>query len=257
MSWQVNFRIFRYKQDGSPARFETFTLTVRPDEYVLDAIERIWAEQDRSLVFRHACHHAGCGACGIRINGREKLGCITRIDSVATDGSTVTLEPLRNMEVISDLVVDMAPFYAKMEQTQFVMIRESEPMINLETLQPVTVKDKFNRFENCIECGICVSACPIPATDSDYMGPAALAAIERMVQEPRLNVNLQTLIALADCEHGLWRCHTAFECSEACPSNVDPAALMMDLRRKVIADRIKRLFGIRQSVSLVDAQSGR
>src|SRR5271157_572545 len=107
MKWKVNLRIFRYKQDGSEPHFDIFQVNVKPDEYVLDAIERIWAEQDRTLVFRQACHHAICGACGMRLNGHEKLTCITRIDSVLNNGGTLTVEPLRNLPVISDLLVDV------------------------------------------------------------------------------------------------------------------------------------------------------
>jgi len=240
MTWKVNFRVFRYKQDGTQPHFDTFTVEIKPEEYVLDAVERIWAEQDRTLVFRHACHHAACGACGMRINGREKLGCITRIDSVTTDGGTVTVEPLRNLTVLSDLLVDMSPFYAKMEEAKFVAIRKAEPMIDQETQQPVESPVPLVRYENCIECGICISACPIPGTNPDYLGPAMLAAIGRMVAEPRGGVDVKSLLALADSEEGLWRCHTAFECSEACPANVDPAGIMMMLRRQ----RIKRIFGM-------------
>ncbi len=243
MNWQVNFRIYRYKQDGTPPRYDMFTIQVRPDEYVLDAIERIWAKQDRSLVFRHACHHAACGTCGMRVNGREKLTCITLIESVTADGGTVTIEPLRNLPVVSDLLVDMTAFYSKMEQAQFVPVRTAEPMVDVLTRQPVEDQEPAVRFENCIECGICVSACPIPGTDPGYLGPATLAAIERMVQEPRCDVERAIALQLADSEHGLWRCHTAFECSEVCPSNVDPAALMMTLRRQVLVDKVKRLFG--------------
>jgi succinate dehydrogenase/fumarate reductase-like Fe-S protein len=83
-NWLVQFLDICYKAGDAAPHFETFRLEVRPDETVLDAVERIWANQDRSLVFRHACHHAGCGACGMRINGHERLACITRIDSLTT-----------------------------------------------------------------------------------------------------------------------------------------------------------------------------
>ncbi len=244
MQWNVTFRIFRYKQNGSRPHFDTFAIAVRPDEYVLDAIERIWAEHDRSLVFRHACHHAACGACGLRVNGEEKLGCITRIDEVTSDGATVTLEPLRNFAVVSDLLIDVVPFYAKMEKAGFVPIRTAEPMIDQETQTSVNRPEPAYRYESCIECGICVSACPIPATDPEFLGPAALAAIARMVQEPRNGANLNDLLAMADSEHGLWRCHMAFECLEACPAHVDPTYLIANLRRQVVGRRIKRLFGM-------------
>jgi succinate dehydrogenase / fumarate reductase iron-sulfur subunit len=245
MKWQVTFRIFRYKQDHSQPHFDAFHLEVKPDEYVLDAVERIWAEQDRTLTFRHACHHAACGACGMRINGREKLTCITRIDSITGDGGVVTVEPLRNLPVVSDLVVDMAPFYAKMEAAQFVSIREAEPMVDYTTLKPAELQIPANRFENCLECAICYSACPIPGTDPEFQGPAALAGAGRMIQEPRCDVNVLSLWELVDDEKGVWRCHTAFECTEACPADVDPTGMMMALRHQIIVNKVKRLFGIR------------
>lgn len=244
MTWQVTFNVFRYKQDGSPPHFDLFPLVVRPDEYMLDAVERIWAEQDRTLVFRHACHHAGCGACGMRVNGREKLTCITRIDAVTTDGGSVTIEPLRNFAVVSDLAVDMTEFYTRMEQVRFAPVREAEPMQDLATGTPAEVQVTAYRLENCLECGICISACPIAGSDPDYLGPAALAAIERMVQEPR-GVDVPALVRLADSEQGVWRCHTAFECSAACPADVDPAGLLLQLRRQIVGHRIKHLLGIR------------
>ncbi len=246
MKWQVNFRVFRYKQDGSQPHFDTFKVEVKPDEYILDAVERIWAKQDRTLVFRHACHHAACGACGMRVNGREKLTCITRIDSITTDGGTVTVEPLRNLPVVSDLAVDMAPFYAKLEAAQFVPVRTAEPMVDYASNTLAELQVPANRLENCLECGICYSACPIPGTDPDFLGPGALAAAGRMIQEPRCDVDVQALWKLVDSEEGVWRCHTAFECTQACPADVDPTGIMMLLRRQMIADRIKRLFGIRR-----------
>lgn len=243
MLWNITLRIFRFKQNGSPPHYEPFSLAVRPDEYVLDAVERVWAEQDRSLVFRHACHHAACGACGVRINGVERLGCSTRVDDVTVDGGTITVEPLRNFPVVSDLLIDVAPFYRNMEQARFTPIRTAEPMRDVETQKEVTRSTLAVRYESCIECGICVSACPIPASDPDFLGPAALAAIARMVAEPRNDVNVNELLALADSEHGLWRCHMAFECLEACPAHVDPTHLIANLRRQVLGYRIKRMLG--------------
>ena len=86
------------------------------------------------------------------------------------------------------------------------------------------------RFESCIECGLCVSACPIAGSDPRYAGPAALAAAWRSLEEPRQSSRTD-LITLVDAEKGVWRCHAAFECTEVCPSNVDPAGAIMSLRR--------------------------
>ena len=181
----------------------------------------------------------------MRVNGHEKLTCITRIDSVVTDGGTLTVEPLRNLPVISDLVVDVAPFFEKMEHAQFVSIRSAEPMVDYSTNQLAEVQPPANRFENCLECAICYSACPVPSTDPEFAGPAVLAAAARMIEEPRGDVNIPALWKLVDSEEGIWRCHTAFECVEACPANVDPTGLMMALRRRIIINKFKHLFGVR------------
>lgn len=92
-------------------------MDVDPDEYVLDGIERIWAFHDHSLTYRHACHHSTCGACGMRVNGVEKLTCITTIRSVTGNHGVIRVEPLRNFPVFSDLVVDVAPFFQRLETT--------------------------------------------------------------------------------------------------------------------------------------------
>ena len=242
MDWQVTLRVFRYKQDGTPPRFDSFAVEVNPDEYVIDAVERIWAEQDRSLVFRHACHHGACGACGMRINGHEKLPCSIAIRSITIDRGTLTLEPLRNLPVISDLLVNMAPFYERMEQVQFPPTRIAEPVLDETTGRPAVQPSPVLRYEDCLECGLCFSACPISGTDPEYLGPAALSAIARMIEEPRQGVDIDALRRLADNEHGCWRCHTAFECSGVCPTGVDPARSITALRRQIAGDGLGRLF---------------
>jgi succinate dehydrogenase/fumarate reductase iron-sulfur protein len=236
--WNVKFRVFRQKEAEKP-HFDEFTLEVNPDEYVLDAVERIWAFHDRSLCFRHACHHSTCGACGMRVNGVEKLTCITPIRDVAQNGSIVTVEPLRNFPVISDLAVDMGSLYSKME---LVGARAVLPVTDAEIENPprtwASEDSKYIRLADCIECGLCISACPISMTSAEYFGPAVLAGAQanRLDQKPGL-------IDLVDSDLGVWRCHSAFECTAVCPSFVDPARRIMDLRKQVVVKRIKDLFG--------------
>jgi len=101
-TWKITLRVYRQKENQE-AHFDDFHMEVNPDEYVLDAVERAWAFHDRSICFRHACHHSTCGACGMRVNGVEKLTCITLIREVTHDGATLKVEPLRNFPVVSDL----------------------------------------------------------------------------------------------------------------------------------------------------------
>ncbi|HEY8532187.1 MAG TPA: succinate dehydrogenase/fumarate reductase iron-sulfur subunit [Limnochorda sp.] len=233
MSWRLKLKIHRWRPGDRAPHYDLFEVEVPEDAYVLDAIEKVWAEQDRSLAFRHACHHASCGSCGLRINGREKLPCITPVTDYR-QGSTVQVDPLRHFPLVRDLVVDMGPLARAMDEVRFSIIRQaSEEVPASLPPEPPLLPDETHeatRFENCLECGLCVSACPVAGSSVRYLGPAALAAAERMLAEPR-GVDPAAVWAAIDHDDGLWRCHGAFECSAACPSEVDPAAAIMRLRR--------------------------
>ncbi len=236
----VTLRIFRYKQGEQP-HYDTFTVQVEDTAHMIDLIDQVWAKQDHTLTFRRACHHSSCGSCALRIDGVEKLPCITRLSEVWDGHSPLRLEPLRNFPIVSDLVVDVSGFFQRMSASDMTITRDAEAFL------PLSVDDldsdnlsRFNRFENCIECGICMSACPTMAVDNKFMGPAGLAAIYRALQKTDDPQEAAHLLALADGEHGVWRCHSAFECTEACPQAVDPAGKIMALRREITANRFKK-----------------
>ncbi len=235
--WNITLKIHRQKQ-GEPPHFEDFAMQVDPDEYVLDAVERVWAFMDRTLCFRHACHHSTCGACGMRVNDQEKLTCITSIREMTQDGGTLKVEPMRNFPVVSDLVVDMGSLYRRMDE---VGARSVLPVTEAEIEHPPKDWDpserQYIRLADCIECGLCISACPAAATSTEYLGPAILAGAQAngLKRDPEL-------LGIVDSEDGLWRCHSAFECTAVCPSFVDPARRIMDLRVQVVGERFKRLF---------------
>lgn len=246
----VTLRIFRYKEEESP-HYDTFTVQVADTAHVIDAIDAVWAEQDRSLTFRRACHHSSCGSCALLINGVEKLPCITRVTDVWDGHRPIRLDPLRNFPIVSDLVVDVSGFFQRMSASGMAITRDAEPFLPVSvddlaaSLQPTAVElpenlSRFNRFENCIECGICMSACPTMATDDKFWGPAGLAALYQARQKTDDPDEVAHLLALADGEHGVWRCHSAFECLEACPQAVDPAGKIMALRRELVEQRFKK-----------------
>ncbi len=237
--WNVTLLIYRQK-GSQPPHYDTFKLGVDPDEYVLDAVERVWAFHDRSLTFAHACHHSTCGACGMRVNDMEKLTCIVPIRDVTADGGTLKIEPLRNFPIIGDLAVNMASLYAHMEQVGHRAVlplseEPAEPGVRPVAKAP---EDDYIRLSDCIECGLCISACPSSASSASYLGPAVLAG----AQQHGLDSN-PDLLALVDSGEGMWRCHQAFECTAVCPSNVEPGLKIMLLRQSAMRQRIRRLFG--------------
>lgn len=241
--WNVTFIISRQKGDEQ-RHFQSFELEVDPDEYVLDGVERIWAFRDRSLTFRHACHHSTCGACGMLVNGVEKLTCITTIRSVTHNGGAIRVEPLRNFPVLSDLVVDMSDFFLRLESACFEQVASLQEARLPYEKKEEEFEDNAQRLVDCIECGLCISACPAAMTSSAYAGPAVLAAAQHSFGQS----GDISLINLADNAEGVWRCHSAFECTAVCPSNVDPAWRIMDMRKKIIGRRLQDLFGRKEKV---------
>jgi succinate dehydrogenase / fumarate reductase iron-sulfur subunit len=245
----ITFRIFRYRAgDPDSGRFEKINVQVGEDTTVLDVLEDL-SRRDRTLMFRRSCHHGSCGTCACRINGRERLACTTRVRDLATD--VVTLEPLNKLRRIGDLVVDPADFFAEYP-TEWQTLRLSEA--NPEAQLPRELA-AFVRLENCIECGACVSACPV----EDFLGPAVLAGLNRERLNRRQPVagsgkagseapepsgdrdgdsnairnHERALLESAAGPRGVWKCQRALHCSRVCPTAVYPARQIQDLRNEL------------------------
>jgi succinate dehydrogenase / fumarate reductase iron-sulfur subunit len=232
----IKLRIWR-QSSGTRERaaFETLEVTTDPvRDTVLDLIERAWAEVDRSLVFRHACHHASCGTCAILVDGRERLPCVTSVQSVWNGRSPLTLKPLRNATVVADLAIEPAAALTAMAMLPLPYVRTVEgPVRACSGVAADADVGTAERFEDCLECLACVSACPVASGDPDYLGPAVLAAAQRIVEEPR-GLDVGRVVDMIDSDHGVWQCRSIWACTAVCPSNVDPAKRIMDLRRRLL-----------------------
>lgn len=233
----VGFKIQRYKQGWPAPRYQRFEAAVDEDTTLLVALQSIRRDQDPSLALRHSCHHASCGTCGLKVNGVEELACVVNVLALGT--AEVLVEPLDHAPLLADLVVEMGPFYALYATPGMAYLRASEALPQAETPGDVAA---YTRFENCIECGLCVSACPVVEGDPAYLGPAAMAAAWRVVEEPRA-ADPAAALAWVDNEHGCWRCHAIFECTEVCPSEVYPGESIMALRQQLTRRKLGRLFG--------------
>ena len=221
---KITFRILRYKPGYTdPPQFQDFELKVESDISILDGLEKIRLQQDRTLMYRHSCHHSSCGTCGCKINGQERLACMTKVEDLKSD--TVALTPLDGFQPIGDLVVDMKPFYRDF-CAEWDYLRKSEFVNPLRRPQGI---EQFQRFESCIECGACISSCPVVQRNKDFVGPAVLAAvndaINKSVRKP------EDLLSLAASERGEQLCQRALNCSRVCPTGVYPAKHIADLRK--------------------------
>jgi succinate dehydrogenase / fumarate reductase iron-sulfur subunit len=232
-------RVARYRHGETGPRWDRFEVPVpSPRTTVLDALTWIRVHLDPGLDVRHSCFHASCGTCGMRVDGAEVLACVTRLADVGDGRDEVTVEPLRNQPLVSDLVVDLESLAEAFEPVGMPLVRSSSVVPGS---RPARGVPGLTRFEDCIECGLCVSACPIVASDAAYAGPAVLAAAWRVLDEPR-DADPDRAAALVDGDQGAWRCHLAFECTAVCPSGALPAEGIMHLRRGLLGHRLRALL---------------
>src|SRR3954454_11940989 len=99
-------------ESGKAAYWQQFTVDLEPERSVLDAILRARNDEDGSLAIRCSCQAAICGSCGVRINGKSKLACNTKLGDAKERAEKygfdrIVVEPMGNMPVIKDLIVDM------------------------------------------------------------------------------------------------------------------------------------------------------
>jgi succinate dehydrogenase / fumarate reductase iron-sulfur subunit len=181
------------------------------------------------------------------VNGKPHLACHTHLDAAlagATDG-IITVEPMGNMPVVKDLIVDMEAVHWKKIRRVTPWLVNSEPVPEREyVVAPESMIDVTQSMA-CIQCGCCVSDCLSMEVDPLFIGPAALAKAYRFVGDPRDAAHDERLRDLADDPHGMYDCTHCFNCIEACPKGVAPMSQIMRLRRIATAD-----FGI------VDANNG-
>ncbi|MGB2711812.1 MAG: succinate dehydrogenase/fumarate reductase iron-sulfur subunit [Conexibacter sp.] len=239
---EYTLKLRRYDpQSGDAPYYEEFQVDLEPHRSVLEAILQVKAEQDGSVGIRCSCRAAICGSCGVRINGRPGLACHTHLDKAAktgvnADGTTILVEPMGNMPVIKDLIVDMDAVHWQKIQRVTPWLINKEPIPEREYIVPHENMVDVTQTMACIQCGACVSDCLSMEVDPLFVGPAALAKAYRFVGDPRDAQQYERLKDLSEDPHGIYDCTHCFNCIEACPKGVAPMSQIMRLRRVASAD---------------------
>ena len=216
---QVHLKVFRYnpEMDRKP-RYDRFDVQAEPTERVLDLLELVKNYNDGTLAFRRSCAHGVCGSDAMRINGRNALACKVLLKDLNTD--QVTVEPLLGMRVIKDLIVDMEPFFAHYRSVMPYLVNDEPlPEDGKERLQSPQEQERFEDTTKCILCAACTTSCPSFWASENYVGPAAIVNAHRFIYDSRDRAGAKRL-AVLNQRMGVWACRTAFNCSEACPRDI-------------------------------------
>src|SRR5687767_1377473 len=235
-------RVRRYDpESGKAAYWQDFGVELEPERSVLDAILRAKWDEDGSLGIRCSCQAAICGSCGVKINGKSALACNTKLGEALERAQKygddrIVVEPMGNMPVIKDLIVDMdAVHWKKVQRVVPWLLPEGDPPEREYIVPPESMID-ITQSMACIHCGACVSACLSMEVDPEFIGPAALAKAYRFVGDPRDAHTEDRLLDLAEDKHGIYDCTHCFSCVEVCPKDVAPMDQIMRLRRRATGD---------------------
>ena len=250
---EYTLKIRRYDPaSGQAAYWDEHKVDLGERNSVLDAILKIRDEVDGSVGIRCSCQQAICGSCGVRMNGKPGLACNTHLEVAAarghgtgqnadedgTGGATdvIEVEPMGNMPVIRDLIVDMDAVHWKKIQRVTPYLVNKQPIPEREYIVPHDNMVDVTQSMACIQCGACVSDCLSMEIDPLFIGPAALAKAYRFVGDPRDAEHLERLNDLSQDPHGIYDCTHCFNCIDACPKDVAPMGQIMRLRRRAGSD---------------------
>ncbi|MBI2919390.1 MAG: succinate dehydrogenase iron-sulfur subunit [Chloroflexi bacterium] len=234
MTEQATLYVFRYDPDadGTP-HFDRFTVPWQKGMTVLDGLYHVLDHQDGSLSFRASCREGVCGSCAMYISGAYRLACQTLLENLP--GREATVNPLPHLPVLKDLVVDMEPFF---RQYQRIMpyLKPSEPPPDKELLQSPKQRHVLNIHIDCILCAACHSACPLTWADKDFVGPMALNKAYRFAADSRDAARKERMRLI---DPSVWKCHTVFNCTEACPKSIPITTAIESLRHMALVQRLK------------------
>jgi len=248
MSQKVKLKIQRFdpKKDKNPY-FKEYIVNVEGWETILDLVRKVHNEMDGTLAFKMSCNSGVCGACAMRINKRACLACKIMLKDELKKYGEIVVEPLGNLEIEKDLIVDMEPFYKT--------IKKIEPWIKNKGKVPKEefrvgeeeIEEAFNAAK-CLWCAACFSDCPSRKAEKEYFGPASFVNASRYINDPRDNDSKERIKKVV--KGNIWMCAHCEKSTENCPEDIKPTELISILREKSINKGIKHNKGAKHALSI-------
>lgn len=231
---QVTLKIFRYdpEKDSKP-HYDKFKVEAEPTDRVLDLLENIKDYQDGTLSYRRSCAHGVCGSDAVRINGINRLACKVLVQDV---GTKMTVEPILGLPVERDLIVDMEPFFDHYKSVMPYFMGDGDDPKE-ERLQSPEDRERFDDTTKCILCAACTTSCPSFWANEEYVGPAAIVNAHRFVFDSRDRAGAERLQILND-QSGVYRCHTIFNCTDACPREIQVTQAVGEVKKAIATARL-------------------
>jgi len=226
----TEFRIHRFDPEGNKSYLSVYKVPTRVGMTILDGLNYIKDNLDGTLTFRQQCRMGQCGSCGVTVNGKPVLACYTQVLQLGAD--VLEIEPLPNMPVIKDLVVDVHPFLEKYVKIKPVLMKAEEELKKpTEFIQMPSDLKKYWDESICTKCSLCYASCPA-AIDKGFLGPSGLTTNYRFIVDTRddgLSERLKT------ASETIWLCTSCSSCTLSCPKEID-CSTMLDNERSFIVE---------------------
>ncbi len=239
----VELRIRRYNpEQDKKAWWGEYTFDdVNPNESVLDVLHRVKWTIDGTLTLRRSCAHGVCGSDAMRINGANALACKVLVSRLAKENSEsvqVQVEPILGLPVEKDLVVNMEPFFDHYRSVKPYFVNDDPlPENGRERLQTQEDRIKFDDTTKCILCAACTTSCPSFWANGRYVGPAAIINAHRFIFDSRDEAYEERLEILGQ-PYGVWRCRTIFNCTSACPRDIQVTKAIADVKHALSTGQV-------------------
>jgi len=235
---QIKLKVFRYlPHTGKKQHYDTYDMEVNTNDRVLDVLEQVRADADPGLGYRRSCAHGVCGSDAMRINGRNMLACKVLVKDLKS--TQITVEPILGLKVLRDLIVDMEPFFEHYRSVMPFFVNDDPiPEDGKERLQSPAQRERFDDTTKCILCAACTTSCPSFWANGKYVGPAAIVNAHRFIFDSRDTAAVERLETLNE-DSGVWRCRTAFNCTEACPRDIEITKAIAEVKKVIQTGKIE------------------
>ena len=240
---------------------QEYRITASAQDTVLDCLLRIRRTTDPTLAFRYSCGHGMCGSDAVSINGTPTLLCSAHVvdwlrpDTAASDGfrstgadpaagngeGVIDLAALPGFPVRRDLIADIDIMLEQIKrvkpllQADGVLATTKDGKVDVtEYLQHPDELQRYLLLSDCIACGVCEGSCPVYAGGEAFVGPAALIAASRFINDSR-DTATQARLQEINTDDGITACQSVKACGRQCPRGINVGEEMWQLTTKVNA----------------------
>jgi succinate dehydrogenase / fumarate reductase, iron-sulfur subunit len=212
----ATFRIWR--GDADNGKFAEYRTEVSEGMVVLDAVNKIQAEQANDLACRWNCKAGKCGSCSAEVNGIPRLTCMTRLSQIPLD-RPVTIEPMKAFPLVRDLVTDVSWNFRVKEKIKPFKPRPPDAPDGTWRMAQADV-DRVQEFRKCIECFLCQDVCHVlreHQKHAEFIGPRFLVYAAALEMHP---LDVEDRTEELKQAHGIGFCNITKCCTNVCPENI-------------------------------------